>query len=121
MKEIEINGEKYIKASEIEILEKAESFDGMEYCIVRTYSAGVFAGYIESRNGKEVTLRKVRRIWYWDGANSLSQLAKDGTCKPNECKFAVEVNKIEVTEAIEIIECTKKAQESIQGVQEWKM
>lgn len=101
-------------------IEKAEKFKGMKYCIVRTYSAGVFAGYVESRNGKEVVIRNVRRIWYWDGANSLSQLAKDGTCEPNNCKFAVEVDKIEVLEAIEIIECTKKAQNSIQGVAEWK-
>lgn len=121
MKEIEINGEKYIKVSEIKNYEKATEVDGMKYCIVRTYSAGVFAGYIESRNGKEVVIRKVRRIWYWDGANSLSQLAKDGTCKPENCKFAVEVDKIEVMEAIEIIECTKKAQENIQGVKEWKL
>ncbi len=116
-----INGEKYIKESSIQTYNKAEELDGMKYCIVRTYSAGVFAGYVESRNGKEVVIRKVRRIWYWDGANSLSQLAKDGTCKPDNCKFAVEVDKIEVMEAIEIIECTAKAQKSIQGVVEWKI
>ena len=46
----------------------------MPYVIIRTYSAGVFAGYLEKRNGQEVVLRKARRIWYWDGAASLSQL-----------------------------------------------
>lgn len=120
MKEIIIDGIKYVPESEIKNYDKAEELEGMKYCIVRTYSAGVFAGYVESRNGREVVIRKVRRIWYWDGANSLSQLAKDGTCKPENCKFAVEVDKIEVLEAIEIIECTKEAQDSIQGVQEWK-
>lgn len=118
MKEMTINGEAYILKSEAEATKAAE-LDGMKYCIVRTYSAGVFAGYVESRNGKEAVIRKVRRIWYWAGANSLSQLAVDGTLKPNECKFAVEVDKIEVTEAIEIIECTKKAQDSIQEVKPW--
>jgi len=29
------------------------------YCIVRTYSAGVFAGNVESRNGKEVIIKNV--------------------------------------------------------------
>lgn len=120
MKEIIIDGVKYVPETEVSEYTKAEELEGMKYCIVRTYSAGVFAGYVESRNGKEVVIRNVRRIWYWDGANSLSQLAKDGTCEPNNCKFAVEVDKIEVTEAIEIIECTSKAQESIQGVPEWK-
>lgn len=121
MKEIIINGEKYIKESEINLYQKAEKLDDMDYVIVRTYSAGVFAGYLESFEGKQVTIRGVRRIWYWDGANSLSQLAKDGTCKPDKCKFAVEVDKIIVTEAIEIIECTQKAKDSIMGVPEWKM
>lgn len=119
--EITINGEVYVKKSSIPVAPAAAPLkDGMKYCIVRTYSAGVFAGYVESRNGKEVVIRKVRRIWYWSGANSLSQLAKDGTADPKNCKFAVEVDKIEVTEAIEIIECTDKAMKSIYGVAEWK-
>ncbi len=119
MKEITVNGVEYIEKSAVEGLAKAEKLDGMEYCIVRTYSAGVFAGYVESRSGKEAVIRKVRRIWYWDGANSLSQLAVDGTLKPENCKFACEVDKIIVTEAIEIIPCTEKAKKSIEGVAEW--
>lgn len=114
-----IDGVEYVKKDSLHM--KAEELDGMKYCIVRTYSAGVFAGYVESRNGKEVSIRKVRRIWYWDGANSLSQLAVDGTLKPENCKFACEVDRIEVTEAIEIIECTEKAKASIEGVIEWRM
>lgn len=116
-----INGEVWVKESEIQHNAPAEKLDGMEYCIVRTYSAGVFAGYLESREGKEAVIRKVRRIWYWDGANSLSQLAVDGTLKPENCKFACEVDKIIVTEAIEIIPCTAKAKASIEGVNEWKL
>lgn len=117
--EIMINGELYVKKSSIPAA-KAPALDGMKYCIIRTYSAGVFAGYIEKRTGKEVVIRKARRIWYWAGACSLSQLAKDGTAEPAKCKFAVEVDKIEVMEAIEIIECTEKAMKSICGVAEWK-
>ena len=61
-----------IKIDEVEyvrkdsLLEKSESLNGLEYKIVRTQSAGVFAGYVESRNGQEVVMRKVRRIWFWD-------------------------------------------------------
>lgn len=121
MREITVNGVEYIEKSAVEGLAKAEMLDGMEYCIVRTYSAGVFAGHVESRSGKETVIRKVRRIWYWDGANSLSQLAVDGTLKPENCKFACEVDKIIVTEAIEIIPCTEKAKKSIEGVAEWKL
>lgn len=115
---IVINGVTYVR--EDSITQEAPTLDGMRYCIVRTYSAGVFAGYVQSREGKEAVLRKVRRIWYWDGACSLSQLAKDGTAAPENCKFAVEADEILVTEAIEIIPCTEKAQKSIQEVPEWK-
>lgn len=91
-----------------------------KYVIVRTYSAGVFAGYLEARNGKEVTLSNARRIWYWVGAASLSQLAMEGTSKPTQCKFPIEVSSIDLTEAIEIINTTEKAKISIQGVPIWK-
>lgn len=117
MGKIEINGEVYVKESDIPKI--AESRDGMEYCIVRTYSAGVFAGYVESLNGKECVVRDARRIWYWDGAASLSQLAVDGTSKPDKCKFPVAVDRVLLTEAIEVIPCTAKAKKSIEGVPVW--
>lgn len=117
--EITINGIEYVAKNSIKNIEKADELDGMEYCIVRTYSAGVFAGYIESRNGQEIIMRKARRIWYWDGAASLSQLAVEGTFKPEKCKFPCEVDKIALLQAIEIIPCTKKSQDSILSVPIW--
>ena len=93
---------------------------GHKYCMVRTYSAGVFAGYVQKPYDKQMTVKKARRIWYWDGAASLSQLAVDGTCKPQNCKFPCEVSEVTLTEVIEIIPCTAKAQKSIQDVPVWK-
>jgi hypothetical protein len=98
----------------------AEKNDGLLYCMVRTYYAGVLAGYIEKRDGKEVTLRNARRIWQWSGAASLSQLAVDGTSDPAGCKFPTEVDTVILTEVIEIIPCTQKAYESIKAVPVWK-
>jgi len=116
---ISINGTEYVpKGSESS--EPSVDIDGVPYVIVRTYSAGVFAGYIESRNGQEVVMRKARRIWYWDGAASLSQLAMEGTSKPENCKFPCEVDKIELLNVIEILTVTKKAEKSIRGVKVWK-
>jgi len=92
-----------------------------QYYIVRTYSAGVFAGYIESRNGQEVVMTKARRLWYWDGAASLSQLAMEGVSKAENCKFPCEVNRVELLQAIEILEATEKSRKSIAGVKIWKM
>jgi len=91
-----------------------------KYVIVRTYSAGVFAGYLESRAGKEVVMTEARRLWYWKGAASLSQLAQEGTSKPKECKFPVAVARVELTEAIEILDVTEAAQKSITEVPVWR-
>ena len=93
----------------------------MSYKIVRTYSAGVFAGTIfsQSDDGKRVVMSNARRLWYWDGAASLSQLAVDGTSKPETCKFPTEVPRVELMEVIEILEVSKKAQKSIAGVPAW--
>lgn len=116
--EVEINGVTYIPKDSV--AQMAPKLDGMEYCMVRTYSAGVFAGYIEIRNGKEAVLRNARRIWKWAGAASLSQLATDGTSTPNNCKFPVAVDKVILTEVIEIIPITERAKKSIEGVPVWK-
>lgn len=92
----------------------------LKYVIVRTYSAGVFAGYLESRSGREVVMRDARRLWYWKGAASLSQLAVDGVKYPEECKFPTPVDRVELLEAIEILDVTPKAKESIASVPVWK-
>lgn len=91
-----------------------------KYVIVRTYSAGVFAGFLISEKGQEVILKDSRRLWYWKGAASLSQLAVDGVSKPLECKFPVAIPNHKLTQAIEIIDCTDKAKASIEGVPVWK-
>ena len=92
-----------------------------QYYIIRADRAGGFFGQIESRNGDEVTMKNVRRIWYWDGANSISQLAVDGTAKPNNCKFTVTVEQMTILGVIEIIPCTDKATKSIMAVREWRL
>lgn len=89
------------------------------YVLVRTFSAGVFAGTLKSRNGKEVVLTDARRIWYWAGAASLSQLATTGTSKPGECKFPQAVPEVLLTEAIEILPVSAEAKASIEGVKPW--
>ena len=116
-KEITINGTAYVPKSETQ---KAESLEGMPYVIVRTYSAGVFAGYLAKRKGKEATMKNARRLWYWDGAASLSQLAVDGVSEPENCKFPCEVPTIELTEVIEVLEVSEKAKLSINSVKIWE-
>ena len=90
------------------------------YCMVRTKSAGVFAGTVVSLEGSQATLRDARRIWSWEGAASLSQLATYGTSKPRACKFPCSVAEVMLFEVIEIIPITEEAARSIAVVPEWK-
>lgn len=91
------------------------------YYIVRSAKAGVFFGHIEAKRGDEVDMEDARRIWYWMGAASISQLAMEGVKNPKECKFTVSVPKMTVLDVCEIIECTKEAVECIKGVPEWRL
>ena len=117
---ITIDGIKYIKESAATGKSLALPVDGLKCVMVRTYSAGVHFGYLKKHTGKEVVLLNSRRVWYWDGAASLSQLAIDGTSSPDKCKFPCAVPEITLTEAIEIIPITKEAKESLYGIKEWK-
>ena len=99
---------------------KKASTKKLDYVMVRTYSAGVFAGELVRRDGKEVELKNARRIYYWSGAATLSQLAMEGTTDQNKCKFPCEVDSVILTEAIEILAITEKARNSIKGVPVWK-
>lgn len=98
----------------------AEKKEKGKYVIVRTYSAGVFAGNLKSRKGQEVILTDARRIWYWSGAASLSQLAEEGTKDPQNCKFPMPVKEVELLQVIEILTVSKQAEKSIKAVPEWK-
>jgi hypothetical protein len=130
-KQITINGAEYVLKSSIQssaadaaalhsnMLAADESVDALPYCVIRTQSSGVFAGYLESFKGDSVTLLCVRRIWYWSGAASLSQIAMQGVSKPGECKFPIEVDKIILTKVIEVLYTTQKAQDSIKNVPVW--
>jgi len=91
------------------------------YVIVRTYSAGAFAGTLVSRKGREVVLKNARRLWYWKGAASLSQLALEGVKCPDECKFPAEVPRVELLEAIEILDVTSAAKANIAAVPVWRV
>ena len=88
---------------------------------MRTYSAGVFAGYLKKRKRTEATLVNCRRIYTWSGAASLSQLAMEGIKYPLESKVAMPVDRILLTECVEIINTTAAARINIARVPEWKI
>lgn len=91
-----------------------------KFYIVRADRAGVFFGKIKERSQGEVTMTDVRKVWYWDGACAVEQLAMDGTTKPNDCKLTVVVPEMVIASPIQIIPCTEKAVKSLSGVKIWE-
>lgn len=91
-----------------------------QYYIVRANRAGVFFGKIKEASKDEVVMTEVRKLWYWDGACAVEQLAIDGTKKPSRCKFTVVIPEMAIAEPIQIIPCTEKAVNSISGVAVWQ-
>lgn len=92
----------------------------LKYVIVRTFSAGVFAGELFSRSGQEVVLLNARRLWRWSGAASLSKMAVEGTSNPSGCKFPIAVPRVELLNAIEILDVSEAGRRSIEGVPVWR-
>ena len=89
--------------------------------IVRCNDSSVFYGTLASRNGQEVELRNVRRIWYWSGAASTFQLSAEGVTRPESCKFTMAIDSITILDVVEILPCTEAAIASIEAVREWKI
>lgn len=114
--ELEVNGVVYVPKGQ-----DTPKSTHKDYCIVRTHSAGVFAGNLVKQDGKTGTVQNARRLWYWCGAATLSQLAIDGVKHPDKCKFPEVVSEVRLTEIIEVIPCTKKAMDSIDQVPVWKV
>ena len=113
--EIEIDGITYVQKEAF-----AKNAEGQLYVIVRGDRSGVFAGYLKKREGREVTLNNCRRLWYWSGAASISQIAECGVSNPKGCKFAVPVAEILILDAIEVLTAKDGVEKNINGVAIWK-
>lgn len=98
-----------------------ENYKGKKV-IIRSNGAGVFFGTLNDYDMKNdvVELLNTRRLWYWSGACSLSQLATEGVKYPNNCKFTVIVSQMQVANVIEVIPCTEQAVKNIENVPVWK-
>jgi hypothetical protein len=95
-----------------------------KFSIIRTHSAGVWFGNIKKLDGSIAIVTNARRLWYWSGAASLSQLAVEGTKRPRDCKFTVTIideDGVYLPQVIEVLPCTKEAIENINSVPVWKI
>lgn len=91
------------------------------FVIVRAHTAGVHAGYLESRDACDVVLTRSRRMWAWSGG-SLSEVATYGPSTKGENKYGAEVTRTTIVspQGLEIAECTEAATKAIQAVPEWR-
>jgi hypothetical protein len=113
METIMLNNVEYVRK------DATANTNGLKAVIVRTYSAGVFYGYLESQVGQEVVLKTARRMWQWFGA-SLSECAQSGTPDISKCKFPEAVTTVKLLNAIEILDLTPLALASLDSVKIWK-
>lgn len=97
-----------------------DSFAIGEYVIIRTYSAGVWAGKLIQKAGNEVILSEARRMWQWKAAESisLSGCAKFGI-ERSSSRIAPAIDQTWL-EAIEILPMTTKAKKSIMEAEDAK-
>ena len=116
--EVTLNGVVYVPKGESASF--APSVEGMPLVIIRASQSGVHYGYLKNRTDDVVELVNSRRLWYWSGAASLSQLAVDGSSNPDACKFSVITPNITVLGVCEVITVTSRAQKIIDGVPQWK-
>lgn len=120
MKEIIVDGITYVPK-----LDLAKSIEGLQPVLIRSYAAGVHFGLLEKEedtlSGKVVFLRNARRVHYWEGAASLSQMAVDGVSKPDDCRIAMELERHTIVNVIEVIPLTEKAFSNLKNVPIWKV
>jgi len=110
------------KTSKLPAVVFVRDLEGNPYCIVRTHEPGVFAAYIKSNINGTIELLHARRIWYWEGTATLSELATEGTTKPNSCKFPMAVPYVLLDNIgeVEITPITERAKKSIDSVPVWR-
>jgi hypothetical protein len=99
----------------------AELFIG-KYVICRSQKQGVVAGYLHAYDPETYTgvIKTARRIWYWAGACSISQLAQEGIKNHKESKLPVEVDFMLVTNVIEMDLATEAARKNIALCPVWE-
>lgn len=91
-----------------------------KYVLVRTYSAGLFAGILNARYGKRVVLKNARQLWRWHTANnglSICEIAVYGV-NHEKSKICCVTPFIEIEE-VQIVPCNDIGRKSIESAPEY--
>lgn len=121
MERLEVNGVTYIRE---DLCTRPAKVDRLTAVLIRSYASGVHFGFLKEEkdllSGKQVTLVNSRRIHYWEGACSLSQLALEGSKRPDDCRIAVVLPEITITQVIEVIPLSTESFNLLNSVKVWK-
>ena len=98
----------------------SSSFIGKKV-MIRTFSAGVHFGTLRAKSNQQVILDDSRRVYSWQKAASLSQLAMEGSKSIEHCKIAMTVKELLLDRVIEVIPLTEIAINNLYGAKEWKI
>jgi len=82
------------------------------FVIIRTYAAGVHVGYLKDFDAKNLCARlsKSRRIWRWEGAFTLSEIANNGI---KDGKLSDFIDDIIVTQVCEILPTSNTVEQQL--------
>ena len=87
--------------------------------IARIERAGVFHGTLDYIDNEIIRLKDARRIYYWNGALSVTDMAAKGITGG---KVTIRVTTVEFMSnmIVELNECSEEASKSIETIKPWK-
>lgn len=87
--------------------------------IARIDRAGVFHGVLDYKDANVTRMKDVRRIYYWQGALSVTDMAVNGI-KAGKVTVPASCVEFETNNVVELIECSLEASEKIKKITRWK-
>lgn len=88
--------------------------------IARIDRAGVFHGTLAAKDAEITTMTDVRRIYYWKGALSVTDMSVTGVKAGSKITLPAKRVEFETGRIVELIECTDEASKSIESIKPWK-
>ena len=89
-----------------------------QYVIVRSSLAGVFCGTLENKNGTEVVLTNARKIYRWQGAYTVEDIAVKGL-NAEASQITVQVGEIVIDDVCQVLPTTDAAQKILTEAPTW--
>lgn len=90
-----------------------------KYVIVRADKPGVFFGKLIARKNQDVCLQNARKIYWWEDACAVEQIALDGVGEKS--KITLEVEEVLVFGVDQILPCTEASINNLKSQKAWKI